>query len=50
MLARTDCVSVGIARQRWSVEPMDPGAPLTWYNVSGAMSRQFLGTLSTPTR
>ena len=42
LLARRDRSAVGAARQRWSVAPIDPQAPLTWRNVSGGRSRQLL--------
>ena len=42
LLARRDRASVGTARRRWSVAPLDPEAPLTWRNVSGSRSRQLL--------
>ncbi len=42
MLARRDRTSVGAARKRWSVSPVDPKAPLDWRNVSGGRSRQLL--------
>ena len=42
MLARRDRASVGAARKRWSVAPIDDGKPLTWRNVSGRRSRQLL--------
>ena len=42
LLARRDRTSVGTARRRWSVAPIDPLAPLTWRNVSGSRSRQLL--------
>ena len=42
MLARRDRASVGAAKKRWSVAPMDDGKPLTWRNVSGRRSRQLL--------
>ncbi|MXW30176.1 MAG: hypothetical protein F4Z88_05405 [Chloroflexi bacterium] len=42
LVARRDRVSVGAARGRWSAAPVDPYAPLTWRNVSGARSRQLL--------
>ena len=42
LLARRDRVSVGTARRRWSVAPLDPDAPLIWRNVSGSRSRQLL--------
>ncbi len=42
LLARRDRTSVGAARRRWSVAPLDPQEPLTWRNVSGSRSRQLL--------
>ena len=42
LLARRDRTSVGAARKRWSVEPIDPGVPQGWRNVSGGRSRQLL--------
>ena len=42
LLARRDRTSVGAARRRWSVTPLDPKEPLTWRNVSGSRSRQLL--------
>ena len=42
LLARRDRTSVGTARRRWSVEPVDAGAPSAWRNVSGRRSRQLL--------
>ena len=42
VLARRDRASVGAARKRWSTSPLDPGAPLSWRNVSGSRSRQLL--------
>ena len=42
LLARRDRVSVGTARRRWSVAPLNPEAPLSWRNVSGSHSRQLL--------
>ncbi len=42
LLARRDRAAVGAARKRWSVEPMDADAPLTWRNVSGAGTRTLL--------
>ena len=41
-LALSDRAAVGLARRRWSVEPSDPNAPLTWRNVSGRRVRQLL--------
>ncbi len=42
LLARRDRTSVGAARRRWGVTPLDPQEPLTWRNVSGSRSRQLL--------
>ena len=42
LLAGRDRTSVGAARKRWSAEPVDSDSPLTWRNVSGSGSRQFL--------
>ena len=42
MLARRDRASVGAAKKRWSVAPIDGGKPLTWRNISGRRSRQLL--------
>ena len=42
MLARRDRASVGAARKRWSVAPLDDRASLSWRNVSGKRSRQLL--------
>ena len=42
LLARRDRASVGLARKRWSVAPIDDKAPLGWRNVSGGRSRQLL--------
>ena len=42
LLARRDRASVGTARRRWSVAPLDPQAPPAWRNVSGSRSRQLL--------
>ena len=42
LLARRDRASVGVARKRWSVSPLDARAPLDWRNVSGGRSRQLL--------
>lgn len=41
MLARRDRTSVATALRRWSVEPVDPGSPVNWRNVSGARSRHL---------
>ena len=42
LLARRDRASVGAARKRWSVEPMDPNGREAWRNVPGGRSRQLL--------
>ena len=42
LLARRDRASVGAARKRWSVAPVDQSEPLHWRNVSGGRSRQLL--------
>lgn len=42
LLARRDRVSVGAARKRWSVSPVDPNTPLDWRNVAGRRSGQLL--------
>ena len=42
MLARRDRASVGAARKRWSVAPLNADAPVRWRNVSGRRSRQLL--------
>ena len=46
LLARRDRASVGDARRRWSVRPLDPYAPPTWRNVSGTRGRQLLRNAS----
>ncbi len=45
LLARRDRVSVGVARRRWSVEPIDPTEPPSWRNLSGRRVRQLLRNL-----
>jgi len=45
LLSHRDRTSVGVARRRWSVAPLDPDAPLGWRNVSGRNSRQLLRTI-----
>ena len=42
LLSRRDRASVGVARKRWSVNPIDPAGPAGWRNVSGGRSRQLL--------
>ena len=44
-LARRDRASVGVARRRWSVNPVDHARPVDWRNVSGGRSRQLLRNL-----
>ncbi len=41
-IARRDRAAVGIAKQRWSVEPQDSDRPFGWRNIVGARSRQLL--------
>ena len=41
-LARRDRASVGVARRRWSVNPIDAARPMDWRNVTGGRSRQLL--------
>ena len=43
--ARRDRASVGVARRRWSVAPIDDAKPMDWRNVSGGRSRQLLRNL-----
>ena len=45
ILARRDRASVGVARQRWSVNPIDAARPVDWRNVSGGRIRQLLRNL-----
>ncbi len=45
LLAHRDRTSLGVARGRWSVAPLDPNEPLHWRNVSGKSSRQLLRTI-----
>ena len=42
LLARRDRASVGAARRRWSVAPIEDARPLDWRNVFGGRSRQLL--------
>ena len=42
LLARRDRASVGVARRRWSVNPIDDAKPMDWRYVSGGRSRQLL--------
>ena len=44
-LSRRDRASVGVARRRWSVVPIDDAKPMDWRNVSGGRSRQLLRNL-----
>ena len=45
LVARRDRSSVGTARRRWSVSPLNPQGPSGWRNVSGSRSRQLLRNL-----
>ncbi len=45
LLARRDRTSVGVARKRWSVEPVNSGQPPSWRNVSGRRVRQLFRNL-----
>ena len=45
-LARRDRASVGVARKRWSVAPLDAVAPMDWRNLTGSRSRQLLRNLA----
>ena len=45
LLAHRDRTSLGVARSRWSVAPLDQNEPLHWRNVSGRSSRQLLCTI-----
>ena len=45
LLARRNRASVGVARKRWSVAPIDPTMPLSWRNLSGGRVRQLLRNL-----
>ena len=45
LLARRDRTSVGAAKKRWSVSPLDEDEPFHWRNVSGSRSRQLLRNL-----
>ena len=45
LLARRDRASVGVARRRWSVNPIDHAKPMDWRNASGGRSRQLLRNL-----
>ena len=45
LLSHRDRTSLGVARSRWSVAPLDPDEPLHWRNVSGKNSRQLLRTI-----
>ena len=44
-LARRDRASVGVARKRWSVSPIDDARPMDWRNLTGGRSRQLLRNL-----
>jgi len=45
LLARRDRTSVGAAKKRWSLSPLDEDEPFHWRNVSGSRSRQLLRNL-----
>ena len=45
LLARRDRTSVGAAKKRWSVSPLNEDEPFHWRNVSGSRSRQLLRNL-----
>ena len=45
LLAHRDRTSLGVARGRWSVAPLDPDEALDWRNVSGRSSGQLLRTI-----
>ena len=45
LLARRDRTSVGVARRRWSVKPIDPTEPPSWRNLTGRRVRQLLRNL-----
>ena len=45
LLARRDRTSVGVARKRWSVEPIDPTELPSWRNLTGRRVRQLLRNL-----
>ncbi len=45
LLARRDRTSVGAAKKRWSVSPLNANAAPGWRNVSGRRSRQLLRNL-----
>ena len=45
VLCRRDRASVGVARRRWSVNPIDHARPLDWRNLTGGRSRQLLRNL-----
>ena len=42
LLSRRDRTSTGLAKSRWSAEPLFPGTPYVWDNVTGSRSRQLL--------
>ena len=45
LLARRDRTSVGVAKKRWSVAPLDADESPTWRNLSGRRVRQLLRNL-----
>ena len=42
LLSRRDRTSVGVAKRRWSIAPLDADAPFQWRNLTGRRSRQLL--------
>ncbi len=46
VLVRRDRTSLGFAKRRWSMGPIDPETSLAWRNVAGAKSRQLLRNLA----
>ena len=42
LLARRDRAAVGVARQRWSVGDIGPGASIDWRDIPGTRTRQLL--------
>ena len=45
LLARRDRTSVGVARRRWSIAPLDEDETPSWRNLSGRRVRQLLRNL-----
>ena len=42
LLSRRDRTSTGLAKNRWSAEPLFPRSTLAWDNVTGGRTRQLL--------